>query len=416
MNAKDNVFGDSDPEMEQGVAPQATPFSIHARTDFLPWHKPRKQWIRREQWARSIEQLAETLALADQQEPLRYLSMPGPDLLDIRSIHPICLRKNIKLQFVGLNAGNDDNNKAVTQALLSQVRALPAVHEASEIVEDRLEHLWRRDTVSYKRIIDLERSFDVINMDLCGSFTEGMPSNGDTVPKALSALLEHQANNRTKDWLFFITSKVDSRSVHQATMQRMIDHLNGRFQQDPAFLEAVLDNGLLQPDEVHESMVVLEQLSAQSYACMCTVGIGLWMVELVTGTEPGWKATMLPHYEYRVAPREVCDMVSLGFYCERLRPQAAPNILNNQPVVNPPATDKPALIRRSINKIRERVRDRHDVDLKLHLDPALYAASLDEAAALMVECLYDEAQYREWAEARRIEIEPCLENKIRAIA
>ncbi len=416
MNANDNVFGESDPEMEQGVAPQATPFSIQTRTGFLPWHKPRKQWIRREQWASSIEQLADTLALADQQEPLRYLSMPGPDLLDIRSIHPICLQKNIKLQFVGLNAGNDDNNKAVTQALLSQVRALPAVHEASEIVEDRLEHLWRRDTVSYKRIIDLERSFDVINMDLCGSFTEGMPSNGDTVPKALGALLEHQANKRTKDWLFFITSKVDSPSVDQATMQKLMEHLNSRFEEEPEFLAAVLENGLLQPHEVRENTVALDQLSAQSYACMFTVGMGLWMVELVTGTEPGWKATMLPHYEYRVAPREVCDMVSLGFYCARLRPHPAPNILNDRPVADLPATDKPALIRRSINKIRERVRDRHDVDLKLHLDPALYAASLDEAAALMVECLYDEARYREWAEAKRIEIEPYLQNKANAAA
>ena len=56
-----------------------------ATKPFLPWHRPRKHFVRREQWQQQIEILADAGQLEHQ--TIRYLGLPGTDLLDIRHFH-----------------------------------------------------------------------------------------------------------------------------------------------------------------------------------------------------------------------------------------------------------------------------------------------------------------------------------------
>ena len=54
-----------------------------ARREFKPWHKPRKHFVRLHQWCHETRQLLKKLQYANGSE-LRYLGLPGEDLLDIR--------------------------------------------------------------------------------------------------------------------------------------------------------------------------------------------------------------------------------------------------------------------------------------------------------------------------------------------
>ena len=66
-------------EAEYGSRRLETP-SIQRAREFLPWHRPRKQFVRR-MWKGCLEDILK------QREPdseISYLGLPGADLLDLR--------------------------------------------------------------------------------------------------------------------------------------------------------------------------------------------------------------------------------------------------------------------------------------------------------------------------------------------
>jgi len=56
---------------------------------FKPWHKPRKHYLRVYQWCQQIATLIKDLGLGES-DSLRYLGMPGEDLLDVRTLQGVC--------------------------------------------------------------------------------------------------------------------------------------------------------------------------------------------------------------------------------------------------------------------------------------------------------------------------------------
>ncbi|MDE1182552.1 hypothetical protein [Paraburkholderia sp.] len=412
MIEQDNPFGDGDPSLEQDVAPTTTEHTpLEVRREFLPWHKPRKQWVRTSQWAESIGRLADELRLKDLQEPLRYLSLPGPDLLDVRSIRPVCEGREIQLQFIGLNSGDDDGDAALNRALINQVRAMPGIHQASEVVTDRFEHLAIKRSIASSRIITMQRSFDVVNIDLCGSFAESMPNETNaTIPSALFSLLQHQANNRSKDWLLFLTTRSDRNAVNAETMDRFIERLNLAIEQDPTVKTEILDHGLIQQEEFDENSIRAERLSAASHSNVFALGIAHWILTALTQEQPAWRADMLPHYEYHVTMQDAsCDMLSLGFYCKRVPSPRQPDEFGIAHVPAAQVQPLAQIVQTCQGKIRRRIAERIDLDQQLHMNIAEYTTSLDDSARLLAGAYYDETAYRDWAEGERIKMTRFLE-------
>ena len=71
-------------ELLQGIYQDIQPSleGVEAR-EFKPWHKPRKQYIRLRQWCAIVRWLIRKVGM-QQGDSLRYLGLPGEDLLDIR--------------------------------------------------------------------------------------------------------------------------------------------------------------------------------------------------------------------------------------------------------------------------------------------------------------------------------------------
>ena len=55
------------------------------KKDFLPWHRPRKQYVREMQWCREIIEMVDEVL--PENNVLKYLGLPGDDLLDLRYFH-----------------------------------------------------------------------------------------------------------------------------------------------------------------------------------------------------------------------------------------------------------------------------------------------------------------------------------------
>src|ERR1700685_1322360 len=77
-----------------------------SKKEFFAWHRPRKQFVRDEQWCVQITKL-----LDDSTEmnldvgTLKYCGLPGSDLLDLRCFHEsICVPRSMQLRFLGFNS------------------------------------------------------------------------------------------------------------------------------------------------------------------------------------------------------------------------------------------------------------------------------------------------------------------------
>src|SRR5688572_2250608 len=104
---------------------------------FLPWHRPRKHFVRHEQWQQQIENLVDAGQVEDQ--TLRYLGLPGTDLLDIRHFHrTLCEPKDLMLRFLGFNTAAHPQDVGQTELNISldEVRKLPRVDPRSDVIAD----------------------------------------------------------------------------------------------------------------------------------------------------------------------------------------------------------------------------------------------------------------------------------------
>ncbi|MDQ0653779.1 PP_RS20740 family protein [Pseudomonas cedrina] len=204
----DNAFGSfgDDEGLLAGVAPKVT---IHTspqlKTEFAPWHKPRKQWIRDKQWGRLTVALINRLGLKDSGRSLSYLSLPGVDLLDVRSLETVLIENKVKLNFLGLNFIDKDEAEArAEQALsLNEVRSLDFVDNDSNVINERFEDLCDDKSIANQRVLAEHKTFDVINIDLCASFARHKPGTWKSLYTAIHKLVAHQSFYRSEDWVFF---------------------------------------------------------------------------------------------------------------------------------------------------------------------------------------------------------------------
>jgi len=417
-NEQVDVFGESDSIFEEDIAPKLVEHvSVELRTSFFPWHKPRKQFLRVEQWGKSIERLVETLDLKQLQKPLTYLSLPGPDLLDIRSIQPLCEKKEVNLSFLGINSGADDDPAAshLSAALLNQVRSMPFISKDSEVVPDKFEHLAKKKSIAHERVIKARKSFDVINIDLCGSLAKG-PSGikSPNIPNAVFGLLEHQATYRNQDWLLFLTTRSNKDEVDLGTMERFVTWINTAITKTPELIDKMQEQSLIDCQCIADGQIDLEKLEPPLFSNIFALGIGHWIVSSLIGNTPAWRVDMLPQYGYHVVMKDKsCDILSLGFYCKRIKTVNVDQFgiahRANEPSPEPITITE----QKCHEKVRLRVSENNDVDVTLYLNDEIYQTHLESSAKLLSSARYDEGKYKQWAEEEKGKINKFIEEFIK---
>lgn len=409
MTAGDFDFSAEDETFSADSSPKGISHSgVRAKTNFFPWHKPRKQWIRTRQWGESVKQLIDTLNLRSSGRPLTYLSLPGPDLLDVRAVQPVCEASAVPLRFLGLNSISPDEGDVETeQALsLSEVRAMPYIDQGSDVAVDRFEHIAKTQSTAYERIIKNRTSFDVVNIDLCRSFAERAPlENKPNYYEALFRLLRNQAENRVDDWLFFITTRNNDDMVHTDTMRTFVAAINSLLDHDEDFRNYLFQIGIISEDVIVDGKIELEKLDTASFANSFSLGLGRWVVHTLLDHNPCWKVSMLPLYGYHVAVQDrSCDMVSLGFYCTRVREPAVDRLGLAGIPVNANVQGREEIARTCVKTVARRLHEQCDLDVHLQRSPEEYNESLEGSVSLLRAARYHEQSYRDWAEQERLKL------------
>ena len=303
--ATDDLLSDV---IQQGIHHEQPPIK-----EFKPWHRPRKQWIREQQWREGILGLIDSLPLTDR--PFTYLSLPGDDLLDVRVIYDACYLEKVRLRFLGFNSlGNNQAAQTELSISLSEVTSLPLIDETSTVVLDKLESIVNRNSRGYSRVRQFG-TIDALNIDLCDSIAAPRhwrrgQGGGDTYFDTLLVLLQHQVLNRTAPWLLFLTSRCNPVNVGAEYAERLYGCIKGNLG-NPEFCIVMAE--ILNLDAFDESVLATFQAESTfpTFMQMFCIGFGKWLLQTMIASSPPSAVTMLSSYHYQVT--DPGDMVSVAF-------------------------------------------------------------------------------------------------------
>ena len=284
------------------------------KKEFKPWHKPRKQWVRIEQWASFVRLLLrENRNLGDR--TFRYLSLTGDDLLDVRVLQTVCKREKVPFEYCGFNdIANDPLRTAESDISEGELHDMDFIVPRSKVITDNIE------TVATSGSLALTEArsrgpFDAVNLDFCNDITH---FDGRRFPRMdlIQRIMELQGNTIGRSWLLFITTRV----VRNTLSTTIAD----------AFDSAIQDNcQASNPFHRHLSLVLFDQrdafpnirsarnLTGAQFLRYYCIGFSKWLISMVASSNPQWNVRLADAAFYAIADQDP-DVVSLVYKIERV--------------------------------------------------------------------------------------------------
>jgi hypothetical protein len=358
-----------------------------AKDEFLPWHRPRKQYVRHHQWCHEVRELIRANAPAD--GALKYLGLPGVDLLDLRHFHEVlCEEHKVKLRFLGFNASARPRSAAQTELNISmdEVKRLAHVHPLSDVIGDDFAMLANQKSVAFQKARELG-PYDVINLDLCDGFGAQEPKAlANTYYDAVSSLLGLQARN-ANPWLLLLTTRADEPNINATVLSTLIEKYCSNLDDCVPFRNASSE---LFAIDTRESV---QQATGQPEGLLHVFLTGLckWFVALALQHNPPTSVELRSAYGYRVdkgAKHE--DLVSLALkFTPTVIPTPDPLGLAARGQDGP---DEGTLATKALRRLAKRI----DADKKLSDDVELLQRMTDATVSLLAQARYDPESYRKW--------------------
>ena len=273
--------------------------SAVTRKFFKPWHKPRKQYIRKHQWMAATLNLVSRIgeSLRNEGRPFRYFSLPGIDMLDVRELMVICNSNGIPLKFLGF-----DINEIEQHISWDEIRR--HIDSTSVLSKCNFCEITDRTSIAYNTMRKIG-PFDLVNIDLCDS--TGSPSMCFDYHTAILNFIEYQLDSRVDPWVFLLTTRADRGAVAETVMDRYQVVVSENVTHHNSFRNRLNAAGI----SVDENNKV--DINDQNHSKVFSICFGKWLLSLVS-QNPSWNIEMLDSYWYRVNRQgNQPDMLSLAF-------------------------------------------------------------------------------------------------------
>ncbi len=322
---------------------------------------------------------------------LRYLTLPGNDLLDIRHIHDsVCRPNQIKLKYLGFNTAaqpTDPGQPELNSAEFS-IKRLDFVDSESEVFPGDFRHVGNQTSISWKRVRRAGH-FHAINLDLCGGFAGNERADG--IPSYFSALqwiLQNQSGSR-EDFLLFITTRMDDDSIDQEKKVGLDAVAQTIYETCTEYASEFRKAWGLSSQEP-PALVISESVET-SEAFM--LGLTQWII--TRSIDVGLKASVKSFMTYRTGSGTGADdLVSLAI---RFKPDPA---VREDPYGLAEVGQEPGSARlkecQQASPVPSKVNKRILVDELLKTQAELFERCLEGSSALLQKSGYDAALYREW--------------------
>ena len=357
------------------------------KKSFLPWHKPRKQYVRQYQWRTEIESLLE--GMQPEGNVLRYLGLPGDDLLDLRYFHSkVCAPKQMGLRFLGFNTSANPESSAHAELNISldEVKKLPGIDPLSDIIWDDFCLLADISSKAWHRAMDLG-PYDVINFDLCDGFGKHKPGVVDeTYYSALSRLMSLQAR-RKNPWLLLLTTRTRKCDVHADLMQRLLSKYTQNLIDCPSFKTASAEILAIQDETTLKTVAG----TPEGHLAILLVGLCKWLLGIAISQQPPTKVEVKSVIGYRVhagAPHD--DLMSIALRFEpTFTPADDPMGIANHPKETQGECEQASDALKQISQ-------RSCADQILSINTELRGQLVDAMSELLNLARYDIDAYHEW--------------------
>ena len=126
----------------------------YAQREFSPWHHPVKQVVREQQWAHLTDRLLKQRPKGAPQRPLRYFTLPGADLMDVRVLSDVCLPHGVKISYFGFNSAaasagdGSETQKSPKPSRASWIAAESSLLQSSRITQDAVIYADRLEDIA----------------------------------------------------------------------------------------------------------------------------------------------------------------------------------------------------------------------------------------------------------------------------
>lgn len=417
----------SDSDLAEDIVPAEAPQHVEPppalRTDFKPWHRVRKQFIRDNQWNHEIHHLAQRLrrdlqkterecgagnpgAEANQPEPipetiridrpLRCFTLPGDELLDIRCLREKLQAEGCYLRFLGFNNTLRDH-KALRKMAVSEsaVTQLSRVCRDSHVSNDTFQDISSNNTQAY-RLFRQYGPYDVVNLDLCDSLVpRGASNETNRNYTALHQLLNFQIQYQRTPWLLFATTQVDRTTLHQPELNQLAAPTRNNCDKFQSFAKAL--SGVI-PEasfKSQEHALDISYLTPDHLVRVFGVVLGKWLVSILHPASPRCVVKLLSTYRYTIRADIDVEMLSLAFL---ITPHYGPPVdSTGLSQLRPQERALPAEEQIGIDIVTtaEYIKD---VDHLLAQDQNLRAQLAKRKAALLASAGYDPDAYLRWVE------------------
>ncbi|MBD9390321.1 hypothetical protein IB237_24265 [Agrobacterium sp. AGB01] len=308
---------DDDDFSDSVLPPEASPLASPEPLQFEPWHKPRKQYVRVEQWLRHVEGIFRTLGPQSfvDGEPLRYMTLPGPDLLDIRMVADFCSSKSIKLRYTGFCHSTDTEERRLRQNVNEfSLTHKESVVSSSKVVRSRLQDVGIKNS---EAAIEMVKGgpFDIINIDACEPLAGDDENASGRLVDAIRSITAYQLANRRKSWILFLTTPIQADSISKSSMAALNEQVVINTKNDELFAEE-LSTRFETGEDVAAYLDRVSKDNGDVLLSVFSLGISKWLIHLAE--QATFKVKKLKGYSYSMfrKPPYDANMVSLCFLFE----------------------------------------------------------------------------------------------------
>ena len=387
--------------LEGGVTNPDTTLVAPSPLEYRPWHKPRKQYVRVKQWIHHSRGRVLALRAAGHFAggvPLKYLTLPGPDLIDIRLMTELCTELDVKLHYTGFCTDTDDQQTRLRQNI-NQFRASnnTTVAIGSDVHKVALQKVVDKGSAAHN---ELQKGgpYQIVNIDACTPLLTGNSDATGRLIDAIKAVVEYQVNAGAAPWILLLTTPVQRDHISGELLNKLNAEIETNYTSSTLFAEA-LNQCFVDGENLEEFLRRMSQVHGEDFVNIATLGISKWLVHL--GEDGGCRVKKMEGFCYSTfgAHPLTPNMISVCYLFEKqpVRLTDRSGLTRNQTRASniPNPSDHTRALNRSFGMI--------NVDDLMQGNHELYGDMIAETMGLLSDIGYSvEAAgrgYREWVES-----------------
>jgi len=285
--------------------------SAPAPLSFAPWHRPRKQYVRKHQWVHhantTIAQLIGAGHLS-QNSPLKYLTLPGPDLLDVKLMADVCANNDLSLHYTGFCYVDETDAVRLRrnvqrfeidrESIETERRKL--IFPGSDVHVSKLEDITRPRSEA-RTLMERGGPYNIVNIDACAPIASDGNNQTGRLVDAIRTIVDYQFNTNRQPWLLYLTTPIQVDSVSQDALTALHEQVAQNVRTDTAFASELAER-YIGDEEVQQYLERTAQENGHEFVRTITLGISKWLVHLAE--QASFNVIKLPAACYSMFRRE----------------------------------------------------------------------------------------------------------------